>query len=505
MKDRVKGMVISAISNTNLRNYRTDAAKARNGANRLGYVTFRPPSGDVFVKQSVLHVSFKGYDRAATEKFIEQIEQSKIRPLDSGWQSEFYKINGEIGIKSPKPLHPEYPNADFYGHGNIKEFFALKKINEISPDIAVNPHDLIHKNGKNYLVEEFLKGGHPYRTKLTPGHITDIINKAFILDTNGIINNDLQGGNIILTAKDKTKFIDFGSFSLLGNNGHYINSDVRPSEHYQNGTISNLINSPKDCKFMATFYSDYKPNFIMRSDNKFLKIYSNATVFEYRTVYDYLKTGHDEKPKEFFSNYLKTKSEQYHGKMIEFLESLALSKTDTYQQNMRKNAVEEEKIFKEVFANPSENVMKAELGKMQLKWLILCHGDQQKKTFSCFQDYLNMINRLEQGAQGVEKKYFASLKERISEMNLEHEVFKGKQFADSENLVKILFENVKTKAQKAVEEVSNAAKTTGGKKAAGILGAGGLLAAGSLYVYKNYNEKRQIQPETQPRLLAKSA
>lgn len=120
-------MVISAISNTNLRNYRTDAAKARNGANRLGYVTFRPPSGDVFVKQSVLHVSFKGYDRAATEKFIEQIEQSKIRPLDSGWQSEFYKINGEIGIKSPKPLHPEYPNADFYGHGNIKEFFALKK------------------------------------------------------------------------------------------------------------------------------------------------------------------------------------------------------------------------------------------------------------------------------------------------------------------------------------------------------------------------------------------
>lgn len=149
--------------------------------------------------------------------------------------------------------------------------------------------------------------------------------------------------------------------------------------------------------------------------------------------------------------------------------------------------------------------MKAELGKMQLKWLILCHGDQQKKTFSCFQDYINMINRLEQGAQGVEKKYFASLKERISEMNLEHEVFKGRQFADSENLVKILFENVKTKAQKAVEEVSNAAKTTGGKKAAGILGAGGLLAAGSLYVYKNYNEKRQIQPETQPRLLAKSA
>ena len=89
-------MVISAISNTNLRNYRTDAAKVGTGANRLGYFTFRQASKDVFVKQRVLPLSFKGYDRAATEKFIEQIEQSKIRPLDSGWQSEFYKINDEI-------------------------------------------------------------------------------------------------------------------------------------------------------------------------------------------------------------------------------------------------------------------------------------------------------------------------------------------------------------------------------------------------------------------------
>lgn len=100
-----------------------------------------------------------------------------------------------------------------------------------------------------------------------------------------------------MTGKDKTKFIDFGSFSILENSGHYINSDIRPAEQYQNGTIANLVNSTKEGRFMATFYSDYQPDFLMRSDNKFLKMDSNATVFEYRTIYDYLKTGHDENRK----------------------------------------------------------------------------------------------------------------------------------------------------------------------------------------------------------------
>lgn len=98
--------------------------------------------------------------------------------------------------------------------------------------------------------------------------------------------------------------------------------------------------------------------------------------------------------------------------------------------------------------------MKAELGKMQLKWLVLCHGDQQHKTFSYFQDYLNMINTLEQNAQGTEKKYFASLKERISALNFEHEVFKGRELADGENLIKIIFENVKAKAKETINKAT---------------------------------------------------
>ncbi len=470
-------MTISAIQNTI-----SSAVKKKQQINNYGNVAAHSQANDVFVKQKTQKISFKGYDRAAAEKFIEQIEQSKVQPLGRGVQCEFYKINDEVGIKSPKPL-PKYYRADLNGDNNIKEFFALKKINEISPDIAVKPHEIINKNGKTYLAEEIVKGSHPGKTKLTQEHVKDLLNKIFILDTNGIVNKNLNGGSIVLTSNDKIKLIDFGSFSILGNNGHYINSDAIQAEKYQNGKIANQVNSSREGKFMATFYSDYRPDYLMRSDNRFLRIDSNSSVFEYKTIYDYLKTEQDNKPKEFFSNYLKTKSEQYHSKMIEFLESLELSKTDKTQYEMLKNAVEEEKVFKEVFANASENVMKAELGKIQLKWLSVCDLEQRHGTFGYFQDYLNMLNEFEKNAQGAEKKYFASLKKTISSINFEHGEFQGRKLADDENIIKIIFDNIKTKTSATGKLIS--------KKTFAWLGLAGILVVGSLFAHKNHNEKNE--------------
>ena len=473
-------MVISAIRNTISGSYHSNATENKQHANNYDYLASLNQPNDAFVRQKPLNLSFKGYNKEAAEKFIEQIEQSKVRPHDRGVQCEFYKINDEVGIKSPKP-RPKYYRADFNGNNNIKEFFALKKINEISPDIAVKPHEVLNKNGKNYLAEEVINGTHPGKTKLTQNHIKDIINKIFVLDTNGIVNNNLSSENIILTGENKVKLIDFGSFSILGNDGHYINSDFRAAEQYQNGTIANLVNSSRDGKFMATFYSYYQPDYLMRSDNKFLRMNSNLVGFEYKTIYDYLKKGQENNPKELFANYLKTKSEQYHCKMADFLESLKISESDTTQFEMWKNAVEEEKIFKEVFANASENVMKAELGKIQLKWLASCDSAEQRKTFGYFQNYLDMIDGLEKNAQGAEKKYFSSLKNRISCMHFEKEEFQGRKLADNENIVKIVFENIK--------ENTPATGGTISKKAVALLGLIGLIVAGFLYACKNQNEK----------------
>lgn len=114
-------MTISAIQNTI-----SSAVKKKQQINNYGNVAAHSQANDVFVKQKTQKISFKGYDRAAAEKFIEQIEQSKVQPLGRGVQCEFYKINDEVGIKSPKPL-PKYYRADLNGDNNIKEFFALKK------------------------------------------------------------------------------------------------------------------------------------------------------------------------------------------------------------------------------------------------------------------------------------------------------------------------------------------------------------------------------------------
>lgn len=466
---------------------------------------------DSFVKSP--QISFKGqYQRPFAENYIEKIEQSSVKPLANGWQCEFYKVDDEIGIKAPKPLHPEIRPADFNGHGNVKEYFALNKINQIDPDIAVKPHDLINRNDKNYLVMDFVKGEHPYKSKLTNAHLEDIMNKTFKLDIKGVLNNDLQGGNIILTSKDKTKFIDFGSFSVLTNKGDYLNSDVVPHFEYQNGVVENMINSSKEGKFLATYYSNTQPNPLMRSDNPFLKIESNKEVFEYRTLYDYLKLNREENPKEFFSQYLKTKSQTYHEKMVNFLESLNVSQNDTAQFTMRKNAIEQEKVFKEVFSNPSENVMKSELGRIQLKWLVNNTEENRNKVFSTFNEYLDMIKGFGESAQGNEKKYYEAVNLRMNHFKelIGEQTFQGGKLKDDENILKIVFEKVKEKAETIKTEiketvsqtptgsnVGGSPKSSGGKKVVAALAITGLLSAGAVCAYKKYHEKASVQ--SQPR------
>lgn len=446
---------------------------------------------DIFIKSP--QISFKGqYQKPVVENFIEKIKSSTESPLAQGWQGEFYKVNDEIGIKAPKPLHPEIPTADFNGTGNIKEYFALNKINQIDSDIAVKPHDLINNDNKNYLIMDFIKGEHPYKSKFTNAQLQDIMNKTFKLDTNGILNNDLQGGNIILTSKEKTKFIDFGSFSLLTNKGEYINSDYLPYYEYQNGVVENMINSTKEGKFMATYYSYAQPETLMRSDNPFLKIESNANVFEYRTIYDYLTRQREANPKEFISKYLNIKSQNYHTKMIDFLESLNISPNDTMQYSMHNNAIEHEKVLKEVFANPSENIMKSELGRIQIKWLINTE-EKRNKTFSTFNEYLAMVKGFSESAQGAEKKYYEAINLRMQQLRelIEQEIFKGANLNDDENILKTIF----NKAKENISQVSGSAQhnripqNSNGKKITAALAVTGLLSAGAIYAYKNYQSK----------------
>lgn len=396
---------------------------------------------DTFSKQQ--SISFRSeYNKTEVQNFIAQIEQGKPKSDGHGYQSAFYIINENIGIKAPNPKFPNSPIANKLGENNRKEFLILNMVKEINPKIAVNPIDLIEQNNKNYLVMDVIKGKHPLETKLCSTVLDDLTKKCYELDINGIMHYDLQNGNIFIN-QDKAKFIDFGSNGVLLNDGTYISSDSLPANVFED-FIKNKTNNPKEKKFLTTFYNKYE-RFDLKnnSDNLNLKIKSNISNLEYRLMYDYLAQNKKDNPKEYLTNYLKSKAENYHKKMIDFLEHLEVSPNDIEQSEQIKKAINTEKMFIETFSNPSENVLKTELGKMQLKWLINDHQGNQNKAYDYLIKLQESINVNAKNATGSEKKYFINMQEFLKsyENFLNNSTYKGSELEESKDLVKTIWDN----------------------------------------------------------------
>lgn len=411
---------------------------------------------DVFVKTQTNYfkakpVSFKGsYDRAGAESLIDRINSNQVSANGKGFQSEYFKLNEQFGLKAPNPKDLG-PMADIAGNNNIKEYQILKRIQVINPEIAVRPVDLIHKHNKHYLVLEHLEGKHPFETKLTPQHLADITDKTFSMDIHGVVHSDLQSGNIIISNDGRAKFIDFGSFSILKNNGSYIASEQVDENFIKEGRN---IDSPLKDKFRAVFY-DNSPVYDVKnySDNPHLKIKSNASNFEFRTIYDYIKHDRTQEPKTLLVDYLKAKSQNYHAKMVEFLENMEMSPSDTAQVQKKNNALETEKMFKTVFASPNEKVMRTELGKIQLKWLMNDYQGANTGAFDYFNKLVNQTREYAQTSIGAEKTYFETMMQRLDGFKevLNNEVYKGTVLADKDDIVKKVFDKIEQKTQQVVE------------------------------------------------------
>lgn len=330
-----------------------------------------------------------------------------------GLQGAFYPFGTNMGVKVPQPLHPSQAGADIKGHNNVKEHYILRRIYEIDPSIVPEPIDLITEGEKKYLITEIIMGIHPISSGLEESHLRDIIAKSFKLDIHGIVHTDLQRRNLILENNSDVKFIDFGAFNILTNNGYYIDTNgVPPHEFLDGGLIDRETIGNSREKFARTFFNPNQKYGIKNySDNPHLNIRSSISNFEFRTLYEYFMNSNQEEPLDLFRNYLKIKAEIYHAKMIEYLTGLlnifnGAANSQIYQ------AIEQEKVFKEVFSNPNDRVVATELGKIQLKWLANDFGTSQNsspgisKVQSAFESFITMVQKYQKESQGDERKYF---------------------------------------------------------------------------------------------------
>lgn len=448
-------------------------------------------------------VSFKShYDKLEALNYIKQAESNNLSPDGKGWQCAFFKISDDIGIKIPSPYSGN-PNPDRNGINNIKEFYVLNKLRSINPELATTPIDLIQKDNKNYLVMNLIKGVHPVNGKFNPEQIDNLIQKTLQMDINGIVNNDLQNGNIFLQKDNTVKFIDFGSSNILLNDGSYLSTDAAPVNYFdKNGFFHHNTNSPADNKFLATFYNQ-KPLYDMKnnSENPYLKIKSNISNFEHRCLYDYLMKGNEEDPVKFFTGYLKAKAKNYHENLASYLESLKVSKNTPAEYEMVQNAIETEKLLKDIFENPDEGVIKTELGKIQIKWLLNSQENYQK-TPSAFKEFIKETQKYLENADFAHKEYFQNSINYVNDMfnevpHLKHS--EAKILPDSENILKKFF---KSTGETVLTEIknfkSNSARRTN-KKIIYILGS--ITAAGTGIGSYMYNRKPVPKP---PQIMLKA-
>ena len=108
-------------------------------------------------------VVFGDIPTSQVQEIIDFTKTSK--PLDSGWTSSVFECKGKI-IKAPKEKTFANPQLELQAKGqNLKEYFALQKIKETSPDISTNPYGIIKNKDSYYLIEQMVQGYHPNKRK----------------------------------------------------------------------------------------------------------------------------------------------------------------------------------------------------------------------------------------------------------------------------------------------------------------------------------------------------
>ena len=401
------------------------------------------------------------------QDIVGNVQSSK--PLNSGWTSDVYNFNDKI-VKVPKQkvFDNHYLETQAKGQ-NLKEYFALHKIAEISPDIATNPYGIIKNKDSYYLVEQVARGYHPNDSYLSSNVIKDLLSKFFSLDTNGIVNCDLQPGNIFID-NNKAKLIDFGSYNLIVNNGFVAGSDGIPFELFKpNGQIYNETNLDFPIRFMKTFLAPKFSDTKNLMDNPYINMPSNATNFELRTLYTHLLGNSEESPLEFFKGYLKLKVNEYHSKLKLFMQSLNPDVLNNYGINDEQinsvkagleDAIKYEDLLEKFLISGDKDIIELQLAKLQLR-TYLNLGDSlnspvenSKKLQSAYDRLISILKNGVSTSEGDKKEYFSRTLEFFEKSFEDYNFADGQvEIPEQEDLIKVLFKKIPQKIKDSVTQV----------------------------------------------------
>ncbi|MDD3150442.1 MAG: hypothetical protein PHV68_06370 [Candidatus Gastranaerophilales bacterium] len=390
---------------------------------------------------------------------IINIVKNKTNFIGDGWTADVYRYN-DCAIKVLKEVPKDKDFAAFLSGLSPtekssyflkelqKEFLALKYIEAAGVDDAQRAIDIIQDGNNHYLVTSFVNGSFPDSKKanLKNSHIVDMVKKLTKLDQTGFVHHDLQPGNF---------FIDAGKVKLIDASANTFANSI-DKNHPEKYLFNNEI---KAQKIYNIFGEKSIPAIYPRQsyiDNPYLNIDSNLANFEQRGLHCYLgemAKSDDGKPQEaldFFKEYLKIKSEFYHKPMTKYLEEIDLEEAAKQSGisvedagKLNNLAIAHEKMAASILANPSDEVIKTEIQKTQMRVMIRENANQFS-LIKFMDDFENNLKTYSENATGEIKEYFDSNKKFIDVFKPHKEVCNttGKELADEDNLFKLLYKNI---------------------------------------------------------------
>lgn len=451
------------------------------------------------------------------EFLMRQTEDSK-NLIGMGYTAQVYKI-GSHAIKSPRKDFDDERWLHMANDKMQREYAILKEISAISPDITSNPSGLIKKDGVHHIVEEYIEGIHPYDMQIKEHHLKDLISKFTTLDKNGIFGSDLQSANMFFLKDGTARIIDFGSYSFLANRGICLDSDYIPPEELKNKGEIGLPPFAKDnieSRYAASFFNKNSTDVICDmknyADNPYLNVKSNMANFEFRNLFTFLRDDYIKNPMEILRNYVKLKGSVYHSQMSDFLKNIKISDnltsftkvTVTEAQEDLKNAIHYEELAKEVLSNPTDDILKAEAAKIQLRMFF--NPDSWRSSIPHEKGLQYAYNQLRavlleniSKTEGKTKEYFEETLKGLDN-RFKHIIFEPEQkdIPEKENLVYKLFQKdttpeitdevVKTPVK---QEITAPVKTSFKK----LKIASGIIACtlGGLFLYKGNKKQNKIK------------